>query len=240
MATMYWSATGSDIAMTLPQLGHGPPFDVREWNPEAGSHAIPQDPHEIALALRAGATTWARFPYLEARFGARGRRFNDSDSCWLTTVSEAPAETALRSLQWLRGVLAMRGLPTCILDTHLRDLGRALATELPDSPARAARASRFDEFLAVLEDERDAILPAPAVTALVSHFGPVLRDCPGFTVEGSAPLVASAWLDEHGAVPGALGATLPWFRDPQRFSAPWIASIDALVTALGSAARSPC
>ena len=77
----------------------------------AGDHAMPQDPLEIGLALRAGRTAWEQYPYLEQRFGERGRRFTSSDSCWLVTLARQPAATACGNLEWLRTVLATDGDP---------------------------------------------------------------------------------------------------------------------------------
>jgi heme oxygenase len=53
---------------------------VTALNPEAGRHAMPQSEVEIARALRCAEVAWRRFPYLEMRFGERGRRFTSSDS----------------------------------------------------------------------------------------------------------------------------------------------------------------
>jgi len=77
---------------------------------------MPQSPLEIDLALRAAKTAWEKYPYLEHRYGERGRRFTNSDSCWLFTLTRARREVAVtRALEWLRTVLASRGIPTVIL-----------------------------------------------------------------------------------------------------------------------------
>ncbi len=68
---------------------------IAEINVEAGNHAMPQDLREIELALRAGKVAWDKYPYLEHRYGERGRRFTDSDSCWLVTLARAPKETVV-------------------------------------------------------------------------------------------------------------------------------------------------
>jgi len=81
---------------------------------------MPQNPLEIDLALRAAKVAWEKYPYLEYRYGERGRRFTDSDSCWLVTLTRAPRQVAVtKALEWLRTVLASRGIPTVILEFHL-------------------------------------------------------------------------------------------------------------------------
>ena len=65
-------------------------YHIAAINFEAGDHAMPQNPLEIDLALRAAKVAWERYPYLEHRYGERGRRFTDSDSCWLVTLTRAP------------------------------------------------------------------------------------------------------------------------------------------------------
>ena len=95
-------------------------YHVAAINFEAGNHAMPQNPLEIDLALRAAKAAWEKYPYLEHRYGERGRRFTNSDSCWLFTLARAPREIVVtKDLEWLRTVLASRGIPTVILEFHL-------------------------------------------------------------------------------------------------------------------------
>lgn len=48
-------------------------------NPHAGSHPVPEDPREIEAARTAAQACWRAFPYLEQRYGSRGRLYADSD-----------------------------------------------------------------------------------------------------------------------------------------------------------------
>jgi hypothetical protein len=211
---------------------------VTAINFEAGDHAMPQNPAEIDLALRAGGAAWARFPYLECRFGSRGRRFTSSDSCWLVALTRLPVDTATKNLEWLRGVLASRGLPTTILEWHLRAIVRSLTVEFPE---RVEMPDRFLPFLSNLEVERGSLGGITAqVEALIEGFDRKLRGCAGPGVDSAAELVASAWIDERSGIAGALAAVLDWFTDPERFSSEWIATICDLVAELGQAARLPC
>ena len=89
---------------------------------------MPQNPLDIDLALRAAKAAWEKYSYLEHRYGERGRRFTNSDSCWLFTLARAPREIVVtKALEWLRTVLASRGIPTVILEFHLMAVLLAIA-----------------------------------------------------------------------------------------------------------------
>ena len=47
-------------------------YHIATINFEAGDHAMPQNPLEIGLALRAAKVAWEKYPYLEHRYGERG------------------------------------------------------------------------------------------------------------------------------------------------------------------------
>ncbi len=204
-------------------------FRVAGINPEAGDHHMPQHPAEVALALRAGQAAWERFPYLRERFGDRGRRFTSSDSCWLVSLTHMPIETATAQLRWLRGVLASRGIPTLILETHLRAIEAALAAEVAD---HASMGARYAPFLASLDDERRSSGHDARMGSLIEPFDARLRACSGPTIDAAAALIVSAWLDERSGLTGAFAATLSWFADPARFSADWVAGVGELAVAL--------
>ena len=208
---------------------------VTAINFEAGDHAIPQSPAEIALALRVGKSAWEQYPYLDKRYGERGKRFTYSDSCWLVALTRMPVETATKNLEWLRTVLASRGIPTVILERHLRLIQEALAVEFRD---QVEMQTRFDQFLSGLEAERQPI--GSGVAHLVEQFDLRFRVCGGLKVASAAELIASAWIDEHSGIPGALASVSDWFADSERFSVEWIANVNEFVTQLKNARRSSC
>lgn len=207
-------------------------------NFEAGHHAMPQDPREIALALRAARTAWALHPYLAERFGDRGRRFTNSDSCWLVALARTPTPSVTKNLTWLRTVLASRGIPTVVLESHLTAIAQALALEFPeDLDVR----TRFEPFLATLAAERAAPAGHQALQSLVDEFDDRLRQSDGYTVPHAAQLIHAAWVDERSGIPNALAATSDWFVDASRFSIQWIAAVHDLLTALDQTERpTPC
>jgi hypothetical protein len=76
-------------------------YHIAAINFEAGDHAMPQNPIEIGLALRAAKVAWEKYPYLEHRYGERGRRFTDKIASLLTKKPTNPL--SWWALIWLRG-----------------------------------------------------------------------------------------------------------------------------------------
>lgn len=225
------------LAALYPYAENDLRYRVAAINCEAGDHAMPQDPREIDLALRVGRAAWQKYPYLERRFGERGKRFTSSDSCWLVALTRMPVEIATKNLEWLRTVLASRGIPTIVLETHLRVIAQAFADSFPE---QIDKRERFDRFLSNLDAERRALGGASAALSLIEPFERRFRACAGSTVESAAQLIASAWIDERSGIAGALAAVRDWFADAERFSSDWIATVDALVTALDHAGQATC
>lgn len=198
---------------------------VTAVNPEAGDHAMPQSETEIARALRCAEAAWREFPYLEMRYGERGRRFTSSDSCWLVSLVDFDETDLFRALSWLRDLLAGRGLPSLILERHLATIAHDLRL-FPPEGGLAERA--FAAVSTRLRAEREQVLPAAAQLELVERWEPRLAACSGPIVSGAAAIVVAAKLDAERGVPRAWEATFPWFRDAARFSDSWLATIDGL------------
>ena len=205
-------------------------YHAAAMNFEAGDHVIPQNPLEIDLALRAAKAAWETFPYLEQRYGARGRRFTNSDSCWLVTLTRAPGQdAAAKALDWLRTVLATRGIPTVVLEAHLRTIQQAIALEFPE---QIKMRTQFDLFLSNREAERRVYFGAEGRSPLIDAFNRRFRACGGLRVESAADLIASAWMDERSGVTGSLSALHNWITDVGRFSNDWVANVNQLFTEL--------
>lgn len=197
-------------------------------NPESGRHAISQDPRELAAALAAGARTWAEFPYYEARFGARGRRFTRADSAWLASLGHDPHPD--RQLDWLASVLAARGMPTLLLETHLRNLYDALVDILPH------RQSHYAWLLAgadAIATRRNAHLTDRSRRRLASAFAPP----PASSIPRMGDVLVAALIDEASGLRRARESVLAWARDPDQGSEGWVAAVDATVVATDKALR---
>jgi heme oxygenase len=148
-------------------------------NREAGDHPIPEDPDLLELSIRVADDAMHDFPYLGFRFGERGGRFARSDGAWLATLCRESEASANRRLEWLGGVLSVRGIPTLCLEHHLRLLHDALrapgAPPVPGSELLGQLARRLSTRReAVLEGARlDHLAPIEG-TPLGSNFAEVL------------------------------------------------------------------
>lgn len=212
-------------------------YHIAAINVEAGDHAMPQDPHEIDLALRAAKIAWEKYPYLEHRYGERGRRFTDSDSCWLFTLTRARSEVAVtRVLEWLRTVLASRGIPTVILEFHLQAIREAIA---PDFAEQLGKQTQFDQFLSDRDAERRTLFGGDGRSRLIDVFDQRFRACAGFKVAAAADLITSAWVDERSGISGSISVLCDWLTDVGRFSTDWIANVHALLAELARAHGKP-
>jgi hypothetical protein len=80
-------------------------------NPEAGDHPVPEDDHEIQAAVTAAKKCRDEFPYFDERFQERGKNFAKSDSAWLVTLADLPADQMYSQVEWLGRVLSNRGCP---------------------------------------------------------------------------------------------------------------------------------
>lgn len=205
------------------------PLRLSAINPEAGQHPIPERETDVARALRCGAAAWRRFPYLAMRYGDRGRRFTSSDSCWLVSLYDLEESLVLANLQWLRTVLASRGLPTIILEDQLRKIDADIADHERE---RWESATGFRTMLEQLRAQRSALLDQDRHDELVAHWQSQFDACPGRRVRDAADLLISARLDTAAGIEHAWEVTRAWFVDPQVFSSQWIASVDALAEAL--------
>jgi hypothetical protein len=205
-------------------------YHIAAINFEAGDHAMPQNPLEIDLALRAAKIAWEKYPYLEHRYGERGRRFTNSDGCWLFTLTRAPSGVSVTGvLEWLRTVLASRGIPTVILEFHLQAIQQAIPAEFTE---QLEMQSQFDQFLSDRKAERSRLLGDKDRSRLIDAFDQRFQACTGFKVESAAELIASSWVDEHCGISGSISALRGWFTDSARFSTDWINNVHALLIEL--------
>lgn len=203
-------------------------FHVSALNPEAGDHPIPQNPKELEFSLRAGKRAWKKYDYLEKRFGERGKRFTTSDSCWLVALSQLSQEATTQSLKWLRKVLASRGLPTVILEYHLREIQNEMKADGYNSLTIAS----YDGFLAALESERNSSFDSEMLAAVIHKYDAVFKSAPGEKVDHAAELIVSAWLDGKAGVPEALSSLQKWLTDTNVFSPNWVNAVEEIVVAL--------
>ena len=193
-------------------------------NPEAGSHAVPQDPAVLAAARRAGARCWEAFPYLAWRYGERGLRFTHSDSAWLATLPGLEPALAQAQVDWLVSVLAARGMPSLLLHQHLVFLHEELQG-VPAAGAEGPLAAAAERLLAA----RRAHIPDAGLRALEARFAREARATGAAQIPEAAALVAWAVADRAGAHPQAVASLLPWLMDPRRFPPGWVAAVEGVL-----------
>lgn len=105
-------------------------------------------------AIRASERSLRRSPYYAMRFGDRGRRFSHSDSLWLAALPDTSEAYLHRQIQWLAGVLANRGMPTLLLEAHLRLLCEALREAVPGRRADYALLAKAADNLRAARELR--------------------------------------------------------------------------------------
>lgn len=174
-------------------------------NADAGAHEVTHDPREIMAAIDAGIETWAQHPYYAARYGTRGRRFTRSDSAWLVTLVDLAEPVRRERLDWLGRLLATRGMPTLLLEDHLRHLHQALVAAVPE---RAVRYGALESASLVLAARRLAALP---------DFDALAAGVPRHAELGSlGPIVVSAVVDERLGIQGVVASVESWLAAPRR------------------------
>ncbi|XXY20743.1 hypothetical protein WME88_14020 [Sorangium sp. So ce216] len=203
-------------------------------NPEAGSTPFPDDPREVAAALRAGELSLELTPYYGFRYGERGRRFTRSDSAFLVTLATHPRPVVERQIRWLAGLLANRGMPSLLLEQHLRVLHRALCRAIP---RRAASYARLLEAAELLRDARRALLPDEACRALALSFAREAGLPPTRLALGLGWLLAGAVADERSGSRSAVSSVASWFADPELFPPRFIAAVHSALAGARAAAR---
>lgn len=205
-------------------------------NADAGTHAVPSDPRALDASLRVGDTCWHRFPYLSARYGERGHRFTRSDSAWLATLGALDQTSITAQIAWLRGVLATRGVPSVMLQTHLELLCDELMCALPADQATHGRLRVAAEGL---HDARRAHIADAQVAELCDAFAATADPAVRLRLPETPLLLASAVADEIDGSLGAVAALAGWLTDRDRFPEAWIAAVEAtLLQARAHAAAS--
>jgi hypothetical protein len=194
---------------------------ARDINPDAGTHAISNDPAERAAAELATRQSWREFPYYPRRYGERGWRFSLSDSGWLSTLSDSSDSEAFQQTDWLARLLAARGMPRYLLERHLFHLHTALTHALPTEVARYGRLERCARGL---RQARTARLSEERFLALAREFDLRVRVCehrlPNFGV-----VLVAAVIDEESGVGSVAQNVVAWSDADAKFDADWKAAV---------------
>jgi heme oxygenase len=208
---------------------------VTRINPEAGNHPIPDDEREIAAALAASDRTWAEFPYYEARYGSRGKRFSDSDACWLVTLTSLDHDGLEKQMDWLGRVLATRGMPLILLERILFYLYEELVKAIPDKTSAYAGLLRAADTFA---KKRTACISEKQFEMLAREFDEMVGITLAKQYKNTGRLLAAAVTDEKNGIAGAVSAISDWLTATDRFPEKWITAVKNIVQKAGKEARS--
>jgi hypothetical protein len=176
---------------------------------DAGHHSVTQDAGRLRAAIRAAHRTFEHEPYYRARYADRGARFAGSDSAWLVTLGELPADGCIGQVAWLSRVLAARGMPAWLLERHLGDLSQALVDE-----CGAGAAGTLPQAATALATTRRTVL----ADGVLADAGATLAAETGAPepLAGAAALALAAAADVATGVTRSYRPCLDWLTDPGR------------------------
>ena len=197
-------------------------FHAARINPEAGNHPIPDDEREIQAALEASNRGWGEFPYYGQRYGDRGKRFSDSDTCWLVTLTRLDPESMQKQIEWIGRVLSTRGMPLIMLERTLEFLHEELVEAVP---AKKAAYDKLSAAAETLRELRIKIIPQKEFEALSREFDQAVDSKLAEKYRNTGKLLVSSVIDEKTGITGAVAALQGWLTDSDRFPENWIETV---------------
>ena len=199
---------------------------VARINPEAGNHPIPVEKSEIQAALDASNRCWNEYPYFAKRYGRRGKRFSDSDSCWLVTLTALEQIDLQKQVDWLCRVLAARGMPTLMMESILSYLSLELTAAIPEKKALYQKLLISADKL---KEKRLKHVKEKVFKKLADEFDQSVESDMGTEYKNTGFLLVSAVVDEKNGIPGALSSLQQWLVDVGRFSSTWVAAVEQTI-----------
>ena len=199
---------------------------ARDLNPEAGSHEVTMDARELEAVNRATDRSWNEFPYWDARFGERGRRFSLSDGAWIVTLCLGTAAHAIEQVRWLGALLSSRGMPQILLERHLVILHEELGSR---RYAHLLKGSRE------LARQRRSKIRQSAFDQLSKRFEEATADVAPFP--GMGVLLVSAVCDEALGIEHAVTNIVNWAEEGERYRERWIGAVRSTIEKARAALR---
>ncbi|MCF8129440.1 MAG: biliverdin-producing heme oxygenase [Deltaproteobacteria bacterium] len=197
-------------------------YHVTRINPEAGNHPIPTDEREIQAALKASNRGWAEFGYYEQRYGKRGKKFSDSDTCWLATLTALDPETLQKQIDWLCRILATRGMPSIMMERTLTVLHEELSRAIPD---KMSLYEKLEVSADTLRRSRENVFSDKAFRSLAEEFETDIEPEMAAKFRSTGQLLVAAVADEKNGIEGSVAALKEWLTDGNRFSTKWIRAV---------------
>jgi len=210
----------------FPIKKSGSTFHVVRINSEAGNHPIPTDKREIQAALNASNRCWDEYPYYEKRYEKRGKRFSDSDTCWLATLTTLDQIDVQKHVDWLCRVLAARGMPTLMMETLLHYLSLELTAAVPENKALYHKLLKSSEKL---KKKRLSHIEEKTFNNLAEEFEQSVAKDMRESLKNTGFLLVSAVIDEKNGISGALSGLSKWLVDVDRFPNVWIAAVEQTI-----------
>jgi len=201
-------------------------FHVARINPEAGNHPIPTDKREIEAALNASDRCWNEYPYYEKRYGKRGKRFSDSDTCWLVTLTTLEQIDLQKQVDWLCRVLATRGMPSLMMETILLYLSLELTAAFPESKALYRKLFKSSEKL---KENRLKRIEEKIFKNLAEEFEQSVPTDLRKAFKNTGFLLVGAVIDEKNGILGTLSGLQKFLIDVDRFPPAWIAAVEQTI-----------
>ena len=201
----------TQVAAGLERRALGEHADAGVINPEAGRHEVVSEATLLRAAVRASQRSFDVMPYYRLRYGGRGARFASTDSAWLVALAAQGEEDAVRQVWWLARVLANRGMPSWLLETHLASLVaelRSTAGDTAPGPLTAAAADLATIRRAHVDDDLLARADTWADELLGEHL----------PVPHTGLLLAAATADVLSGVTHDDRALVDWLTYPERLS----------------------
>jgi heme oxygenase len=201
-------------------------YKVNRINPEAGSVAIPDNEEEIQAALRTSDRCWSEFPYFKYRFGERGKRFSNSDICWLVTLTKLDQKNLNNQVEWVGRLLSFRGMPQYILEITLRFLYEELIKTQPH------KKNNYDKLLKsadMLKTARIKIISDEKFNALVDKFDQMIGKQEATTYKNTGKILVSSVCDEKNGIENAVPKVLDWLLNKSQFSEKWILTVKRII-----------
>lgn len=217
--------TGLDVLYNalFPIMKSENTFHVARINPEAGNHPIPSDKREIEAALNASNRCWNEYPYYEKRYEKRGKRFSDSDTCWLATLVTLEQIDLQKQVDWLCRVLATRGMPSLMMETTLHYLSLELTAAIPENKALYRKLFKASEKL---KENRLKRIEEKFFKKLAEEFEQSVPIDLRKAFKNTGFLLVGAVIDEKNGIPGALSGLQKWLVDVDRFPSVWISAVE--------------
>lgn len=217
-------------AAGLERRAVGEAADAGVVNPDAGRHEVVTDAVLLRAGVRASQRSYDAMPYYRLRYGGRGARFASTDTAWLISLAGHEEEQALGHVRWLARVLANRGMPSWLLEQHLRALSGELRSVAGDEAAGVLPAAADDLATTRRRHVDDALLGRADAWAEEA-----LGDDLPFP--GTGLLLAAAVADDLAGLTRDDGPLLGWLTYPERTHPDAAEAVVALRDRIRAAAR---